>query len=46
MAATKQKADTMSATLDRIDALHAKILKALRGLEKRLSALEAERGAS
>jgi hypothetical protein len=53
MAATKQKAGTMSASLDRIEATSAEILKALerrgralRALEKRISALEAERGAS
>jgi archaellum component FlaC len=53
MAATKQKADTVSATLDRIDAKAAEIKKGLEGivrtvadLEKRIRALETERGAS
>jgi hypothetical protein len=44
MAAAKQKADTASATLDRIHALLAEIKQALPDLEKRISELEVERG--
>jgi hypothetical protein len=36
--ATKQKADPVSATLDRIDALLAEIKKALPDVDKRISA--------